>query len=81
MPRNGQVYLKQMIFTGLTDALVDSFFDRSETVAHAIAKALKDIARKKPLIVLNTSGNYLTKHVKVCIYLYLPQCADKIVHM
>ena len=38
-------------------------------MAHAISKALKDIARKKPLIVLNTSSNYLIKHAKVCIHL------------
>ena len=56
-----------LLFPGLTESLVDSFFDPSETVAHAISKALKDIARKKPIIVLKISGTYLKKHVKVCI--------------
>ena len=55
-----------VLFPGLTQSLVDSFFDPSETVAHAISKALKDIARKKPIIVLRISGTYLKKHVKVC---------------
>ncbi|XP_065915103.1 maestro heat-like repeat-containing protein family member 1 [Dysidea avara] len=49
----------------LTESLVDSIYDRSEVVAHSISKALQEIARNKPIVVLKISCTYLTKHVKL----------------
>ena len=62
------VFNLSLVLLDLTESLVDSIYDRSEVVAHSISKALQEIARNKPIVVLKISCTYLTKHVKVSYY-------------
>ncbi len=53
---------------GLVLALIESVFDREDSVRQAIQESLHQIGKKQSILVLTTCETYLHKHKKVCCF-------------